>query len=151
MKSRKTMDSKSKSGSTFFVDTNVFIYAAGADHPLREPCAAILRSSLTRNLDLRTSVEVLQELLYRHLHVGQVDKGVEMCGEILTLLDPVLPVHPADLRLAMELLGRYPGIDSRDAVHAAVALNNGINQIVSSDRHFDRIKDIVRIDPAEIR
>ena len=27
-----------------FIDANVPIYAAGGDHPLKEPCARILRS-----------------------------------------------------------------------------------------------------------
>ena len=33
------------------LDTNIFLYAAGAAHPLREPCANILRRVADGSLD----------------------------------------------------------------------------------------------------
>jgi predicted nucleic acid-binding protein len=36
------------------------------------------------------------------------------------------------------------------ATHAAAMINNGIKKIISTDRHFDLIPKINRIDPTEL-
>ena len=43
-----------------FLDTNVFLYAAGGEHVLREPCRRILRNVV--DIDAITSSEVVQEI-----------------------------------------------------------------------------------------
>jgi len=42
------------------------------------------------------------------------------------------------------------GITSRDAIHAATMMNNGIKEIISTDPHFDLIHEIKRIDPLKL-
>ena len=54
-----------------FIDANVPIYAAGGDHPLKEPCARILRSVAEDPKPFLTDSEVLQELLHRYLALGR--------------------------------------------------------------------------------
>ena len=39
-------------------------------------------------------------------------------------------------------------ISARDAIHAAIIRNHGIEFIASFDRHFDRIPGIIRLEPA---
>jgi len=146
MKRNMKSDSSQKS---FFVDTNVIMYASGIDHPLKKPCAIVLTSVLGEGLEIKTSVEVMQEVLYRYSSINQLEKGLRLCRQFLTLFNPLLPVSPADIRLATDILESYPTIESRDAVHTAVALNNGIKQVISTDRHYDLIKEIKRVDPAE--
>jgi PIN domain. len=55
-----------------------------------------------------------------------------------------------DTDRALELLKTFPAITSRDAIHAATMINNGIKQILSTDTHFDLIPEIRRIDPAKV-
>ena len=50
-----------------FIDANVPIYASGGDHPLKEPCAHILRGVAQDPRPFATDSEVLQELLHRYL------------------------------------------------------------------------------------
>ena len=50
-----------------------------------------------------------------------------------------------DVSLARAILRDVPGIQARDAIHAAVMLNRGITRIMSADRGFDRIPGIQRI------
>ncbi len=38
---------------------------------------------------------------------------------------------------------------SRDVIHAAVMFNNGISKMISTDKHFDVIMGIRRIDPLD--
>jgi predicted nucleic acid-binding protein len=49
---------------------------------------------------------------------------------------------------ALDLLKSDPTITSRDAVHAAVMLHNSLRVIISTDKHFDSIPGIRRLDPA---
>jgi predicted nucleic acid-binding protein len=54
-----------------------------------------------------------------------------------------------DLNLAVRLLERHSSLAVRDAVHAATALNHGIETILSADADFDVIDGFTRIDPAD--
>ncbi len=47
-----------------FIDTNVFLYAAGSAHPHRERCAKVLRRVADGKLDATINSEVIQETLY---------------------------------------------------------------------------------------
>jgi predicted nucleic acid-binding protein len=53
-----------------FLDTNIFMYAAGQEHPLKAPCVGILRRVASEELEAVTSTEVLQEILSRYGAVG---------------------------------------------------------------------------------
>jgi predicted nucleic acid-binding protein len=68
---------------------------------------------------------------------------IELCTDIF-------PVRVADTNKTLEILKRVNGITSRDAVHAATMINNGIKEIISTDPHFDLILEIKRIDPVTL-
>jgi uncharacterized protein len=55
-----------------FVDSNVFIYAVGRSHPLREEAQRFFIRSRKEGKRLVTSAEVLQELLYVYLPVRRL-------------------------------------------------------------------------------
>ena len=44
----------------------------------------------------------------------------------------------------------YPALSARDAIHLAAAQEAGVNRIVSADRHFDLVEDVVRVDPLDL-
>ena len=54
----------------------------------------------------------------------------------------------ADMVQALSLYRRYPEVQARDAVHAAVMKNNQVMLIITADRHFDRFVGLQRVDPA---
>jgi len=49
-----------------------------------------------------------------------------------------------DFERGLEIMGAYR-IDLEDALHAACALRLGVEEIISNDRGFDRVKEIRRI------
>lgn len=53
-----------------FLDTNIFMYAAGKSHPYKNPCLHILKDVETKALSAIVNTEVFQELLYRYTHIG---------------------------------------------------------------------------------
>ena len=71
-----------------------------------------------------------------------MDRAVAALDRIVTR---VLSYDMDDVRLARAILRQVPGIQARDAIHAAVMLNRGIARIISNDRGFDRISGIERI------
>jgi predicted nucleic acid-binding protein len=116
-----------------FVDTNVFVYAVGRSHPLREPARALLRDHMEAGTPLATSAEVLQELMHVYLPVGRLetlDAALALANDLTT----VLPVDDSDARTARDLVANHPGLGARDLLHLAVCLRHQATQILSFDR-----------------
>jgi predicted nucleic acid-binding protein len=132
---------------TAFIDTAILMYAAGSDHPLREPCAQVVRRIRDGHLDATTSVEVIQEIVHRYLRIGRPEAAGALASDTLDLLAPVLPVSHAVMRRVPDLVARYPGLQGRDLVHIATCIHEGITEIVSTDKGFDQVAEVKRIDP----
>jgi predicted nucleic acid-binding protein len=129
------------------IDSNVPMYAAGQEHLYRVPCQRVLEKILAGQLHAATSVEVHQEILHRYLSLGQPSKAREVSEDFQYLVPNVLPVTVEEIARARDLSIKYPDLPSRDLIHLAVMLNNGISTIVSADRHFDGLSEIKRLDP----
>jgi len=130
-----------------FVDANVPMYAAGADHPYRAPCTRVMAQVLRGELRAATSVEVHQEILHRYLSLGVGEKARTVSQDFEALVPEILPVTMADFIRARSFSFTYPSVSARDLVHVAVMLNHGLTAVVSADRHFDQIAEITRLDP----
>jgi predicted nucleic acid-binding protein len=62
---------------------------------------------------------------------------------------PSHTVGRSDIERALDLWCAHEPLDMRDAIFAAQALNREIDAILSSDRGFDGIDGLERIDPAD--
>jgi hypothetical protein len=126
------------------------MYAAGADHVLREPCRKIMKAIAAGQVEAVTDAEIFQEILYRYMHIGQREKGFtifDLFGEVM--MDRILPIEHADVRSARSLAEQYPFLSPRDLIHLAVMLRYGLTAITTADTGFDRIDAVKRIDPSE--
>ena len=132
---------------TVLVDSAVFMYAAGAEHPLREPCRDVLRRFRAGRLDAATSAEVVQEILHRFTGTARHEDGVRLARAALSMFRPVLSVDHAVLRRTCELAAEHPGERARDLVHVATCLVHGLEAILSPDADFDRIGEVARVAP----
>jgi hypothetical protein len=83
-----------------FIDTNVPMYAVGADHPLKRPCLAILEAVATGALTAVTDVEVLQEILHRYTALGQRTRAAEVARLFLQVVPEALPITKETFVLA---------------------------------------------------
>ena len=54
-----------------FVDTNVFIYAVGRDHPMKRPCVHVIKRIRDGGIVAVINTEIIQEILYRFRAIGQ--------------------------------------------------------------------------------
>ena len=123
------------------------MYAAGAPHALRDAC----RGALARAVELRavfvTDSEVLQEILYRYFSIRKPEVAQAVYGAAVDLCTRILPVRESDTARALQLLMENPSLAPRDAVHVATMEAAGVKRILSTDRDFDGLKEIERIDP----
>lgn len=133
----------------FFLDTNILMYAAGAEHPLREPCRQALARAVDRSASLVVDAEVLQEILHRYFAIRRPDLARTVYRATVKLVDEVLPVLESSTERALVLLEEHPGLSPRDAVHVATMEERGLTRILSTDRHFDLVERVERVEPGE--
>jgi predicted nucleic acid-binding protein len=133
---------------TYFIDTNIFIYAKGKDHPLKPACVSMIKRIGEHEITAIVNTEVIQEILYRYQSIKNLPLGISLAKEAIQICSLILPVTAADLSLALDILEAHPQIQTRDSFHAATMINNGIKEILSTDPHFDLIPEIKRIAPA---
>jgi predicted nucleic acid-binding protein len=133
-----------------FLDTNIFLYAAGASHPQREACAKLLRRVADGSLDATINSEVVQEILYVLTRRGRREDGVKLAGHLTSLFPDLLAVTREDVVEACELLRHYPALSVRDAVHVGTMLHNGLKTLVSVDPDFDQVSEIRRVAPGAV-
>jgi len=138
-----------KDGEAVFLDVNVPMYAAGKDHPYKAPCAWLMEEIAEGRLEAAVDTEIIQEMLYRYGALQLWDIGVTITTNLVEIVPIIYPVTPGDMRIAIELFRQYAprGVTARDLLHVAVMQNNGLNTIVSTDKHFDQVEGVIRFDP----
>jgi uncharacterized protein len=136
---------------TVFLDTNIIMYSVGGSHPLRKPCRTCLEKIYEGKLSVITNAEVLQEILYRYISLNEKEKALQLTNSFIEICESVYPVTVDDVTLAMELIKKKKLPHIRDAIHAATMMQHDIKEILSTDKHFDKLPGIKRIDPRSLK
>jgi len=134
---------------TYFLDTNIFLYAAGGDHPYRKHCQHILRRVADAELNATTSSEVVQEILYVLTRRGLRTQALALARNILAVFPALLEVGAGEMNTTCDLIESTPELPPRDAVHAATMITHEITTIITADTHFDQLTQVKRIAPDE--
>lgn len=140
----------------YIIDTSVFMYARGKGHHYKNPCKSLVLSFGDGSFEGKywqavIDSEMFQEILYRYSLIGERDTAITLLRDIYALELDILPVGSGEIEKMMELAVKYKdkNIAPRDIVHASVMLTNNIKKIISTDRDFDRIEELQRIDPGD--
>ncbi len=130
-----------------FLDTAVWAYALGDEHPQREPCRTLLSAAQHGDVELHASVELVQELVFHRMR--RTDRGAAVAEGRAVARGCTL--HPFDQKVLAKALDltATTRIGGRDAIHAATALLTGFDAVVSPDRDFAVVEGLRRLDPAE--
>ena len=95
------------------------------------------------------SADLIQELAHqRHRRTGD-RRAAAAAARDAAALCMVHDVTRDDALLGLDLFRAHEGLDARDGVFAAVAIRRSIGVILTSDRAFDAIPELERIDPAD--
>jgi predicted nucleic acid-binding protein len=129
------------------VDTNIVMYAAGAEHPFKEPSLSFLERAVAGEYAAVIDAGALQEILHRYRSIGRSDDGARVYDLARRVLPLTIPIDDVVTDRARELMEAYPRLLARDAVHAAVVITRKLDGIASFDRDFDGIRGVKRIEP----
>jgi uncharacterized protein len=129
------------------LDTSVLVYAKGADHPLREPCRALIAAVADGRVHATTTAAAIQEFV--HVRARHRDRGdaAEIGRAYADLLSPLLQIIESDLREGLRLFERHASLGAFDAVLAAATLSAGAAGMVSADRSFADVPGLRYVDP----
>ena len=129
------------------IDSNIFMYAAGAEHPHKTPSLAFLERVARGDVEAVVDAEALQEILHRYRAIDRWGDGRHVYDLARRIVTAVIPITEEVVDAARALLDGDDRLMARDALHAAVASLHAADAICSYDRDFDRIEGIRRIEP----
>lgn len=132
------------------IDANLLIYSVGVEHLYKGISLDILAKGRRGELEMNINAEVLQEVLYYYHRRGRLALGFRLFDDLAVQFPYPFPISGHTARQARDLLERYPSVQSRDAIHAAVVFENQLEGIISADRGLDVIDGLVRFDPKEL-
>lgn len=132
-------------GVLAFIDAAVIAYTR-YDAPQRPACTEIMSWVAEGRLPATTSVLVIEEVWpLEHRRRPPLPAGtVRVASELFPVLLSVTPDH---LRAALD--SESPGLGMADRLHAAVAIDAGCEVIVTTDRAFDGLEGLHRVDPLD--
>ena len=133
-----------------FIDANVPIYAAGREHPYREPCIRVLVAVSDNPAAFVTDAEVFQEIMHHYRRTERWEAGQVVVESFAAMMrGRVSPVTIDDVLTAGQLAKEHRSLSTRDILHLAVMRRLGVTRIVTADADFDRVPGIIRLDPAD--
>ena len=133
-----------------YVDSNVFIYPIIYDERSVEEAKrsrAFLLKIASGSTEASTATITWDELVWvvwRVLGEEEARKRGRLLLEFPNLR--LLAVKRSTILNAQRLMDEY-GLKPRDAIHAAAALENRIDTIVSYDKDFDEVRELKRVEP----
>jgi len=134
-----------------FLDANVILRYLTRDDPEKaERCLVLFERAARGGVALTTSEAVIAEVVYVLSSPSLYDLPRE---RIRDLLLPIIDLRGLKLAVPRHLyhdaLALYTtrNIDFEDALAVAHMREQGIDEIVSYERHFDRIAEITRVEP----
>ena len=130
------------------VDTTVLVYAVGADHPLRDPCRALVAAVEAGSLTASTTIEVIQEFCHVRARRRSRSDAAALAHSYADLFSPLVVVDHDDLSAGLELVERIEDLGAFDAVLAAAAQRRGAVALISTDAAFANVSAPRHLDPA---
>jgi predicted nucleic acid-binding protein len=134
------------SGTSLFVDANVFVYAIAEDPKYGKPCIDLLERIELGDLRGMISAQVLSEVAHRLMTLEACETFAWPYAGIAQRLRR----HPAELRKLAKFraaLSQQHGLLSNDASILAVMEDQGLTHLASNDSDFDRVTAITRYSP----
>jgi predicted nucleic acid-binding protein len=130
------------------LDTTVLVYAAGSDHPLRNPSRRLVEAVGAGQVRATTTVEVIQEFVHVRARRRGREDAARLGRAYSALLSPLISLVEDDLEAGLTLFERHPELGAFDAVLAAAARARSAEALVSADTAFGAVPELRYVDPA---
>ena len=131
-----------------FLDTNIFIRFLTDDVPEKvDACEEIFKKAVEKQETLFTTELVIAEIVWVLESFYELPKN-EIQDKVEKILNtPNLICPHKDLILSALILYSEKNIDYIDACNALILKENGIEELYSYDKHYDRIDWLTRLEP----
>ena len=131
-----------------FLDTNIFIRFLTDDVPEKvDACEEIFKKAVEKQETLFTTDLVIAEIVWVLESFYELPKN-EVQDKVEKILNtPNLICPHKDLILSALVLYSEKNIDYIDAYNALILKENGIEELYSYDKHYDRIDWLTRLEP----
>jgi len=126
-----------------YLDANIFIYATINTEEIGEKARSLLGRIQQGEEKAETSALTFDEVFWA---IKKHNLELAFTAAEAMLNFPNLEIIPADrevVRSALQIIREYH-LAPRDAIHAATAIAEKVDCIVSTDAHFDRVKELKR-------
>src|SRR3989338_4105391 len=130
-----------------YLDTNIFLYPQTGTDILSRACTILLEKAANEEIEAGTSVLTWDEFNYAlRKKIGKLAASEQ--SKLFLRLPGIIffPATKEVIAKAQEIVELYR-LDPRDAIHAATAILNKCDSIVSDDKDFDSVKGLKRIMP----
>ena len=131
-----------------FLDTTIFIRFLTDDVPEKvDACEEIFKKAVEKQETLFTTDLVIAEIVWVLESFYELPKN-EIQDKVEKILNtPNLICPHKDLILSALILYSEKNIDYIDAYNALILKENGIEELYSYDKHYDRIDWLTRLEP----
>lgn len=133
----------------FFIDANIFLEVE-LDDKRSEECKSLFLDIYKNNVRCITSDFIVYACLL------QIEGKASVGGmhNFIKFLDNMsgIEVHSPAYQVLYDAVGMMEkyGLDFDDSLVVSTMLAAGVKQLVSFDRHFDKVKEIKRMEPRQI-
>ena len=127
-----------------YLDANVFVFAALNTEEYGDKAVALLKRVQRGEVKAITSALTFDETFWEVKKNRGTEKALEIAEAMLNF--PNLEIISADREVissALHIIREYH-LAPRDAIHAATAVMEKAETFVSTDSHFDKIKELKR-------
>jgi uncharacterized protein len=126
-----------------YLESNIFIYAAVDNTETGNKARTLLLKIQCGQEKASTSALTFDEVFWA-IKKQNPKQAIEAVEALLNFPNLDLkPVNAELLSLTLQIIKQYH-LDPRDAIHAATAITTKADCIVSTDPHFDKLKEILR-------
>ncbi len=137
----------------YFIDANVFLrFLTGDDPEKAESCQRLFKAMEKNEVSMYTTETVIAEVVY--VLSSKALYGLSH-SEVRARLQPILSLPGLKLpnrKLLLRALSLYDlyAVDFEDALSVAHMERLDLEKIVSYDRDFDKMEQVVRVEPDEV-
>jgi len=131
---------------SFYIDSNIFIFAYSEDKENGVICRKILDLIIENKITAFTSTLTFDEIFNKIMRLKDKQTALIVSDLFLNLNN--LKFIEVDLNIvssSLSLLKKY-NLGPRDAIHLACAFSKDLKNIITNDKDFDKIEEIKRYD-----
>ena len=138
---KHTKKNSKREPNVFYLDANIFIYSTINTQELGKNARLLLGKIQQGDEKAITSALTFDEVFWA-VKKHNLDLAFEACEALLNF--PNLEIAPADRELALSALQliREYHLAPRDALHAATAIAKKADYMVTTDDHFQKVKEL---------